>query len=143
MTTKLADSLQDKVLTLGQAGEQFPLADYLRKTYVVLTNDLATGETHDNYFDNSADANAFANLNFGELSVYQVNDLPKAAFWNLWEQFKKEMQAQGVYVTKRDGQFVVTETKPTRSDVVRGKGYGRTGRGERYSTFAGNVKFSY
>lgn len=140
----LATTLQDKVLILGAADEQFPLADYLRKNYEVVTTDPATGETNSRPFNNSTEANAYAAANSGEVVVVEVTDTPKSAFWTLWKQFKKAMQAQGVYVTQRDGNFVVTDTKPTRSQVIRGKGYGYSGEREpRYSTFAGNVKFAY
>jgi hypothetical protein len=122
---KLANTLQDKVLTLGEADEQFTLADYLRKNYEVLTNDPASGEAHSQPFNNSTEANAYAAANGGEVVVVEVTDTPKSAFWTLWKQFKKTIQAQGVFVTQRDGNFVVSDTKPTRREVMRSKGYVR------------------
>jgi hypothetical protein len=124
-TQALPDSLTGKVLTLGPANEQFALADYLRKTYLVATTDNGTGETQPHYFDNSTDANAFAGLNDSEVIVWQVNDLPKARFWDLWREFKSDLQAQGVFVTKRDGEYVVTDHKPAMNQVLQSKGYGR------------------
>jgi hypothetical protein len=114
-TEKIVAALEGKILTLGDANEQFRLSDYLRKTYRV-------GKE---LFDNSTDANAFANVNGGTVEVVEVNDRPKSAFWTLWKQFKREMQAQGVFVTKREGEFVVTDSKPSRGQVVRSKGYGQ------------------
>ena len=69
---KLANTLQDKVLTLGEADEQFTLADYLRKNYEVLTTDPATGEAHSQPFNNSTEANAYAAANGGEVVVVEV-----------------------------------------------------------------------
>lgn len=123
----LAKTLTDKVLTLGEANEQFPLADYLRKNYEVVTTDPATGEAHAATFNNSTEASAYAQANGGEVVVTEVTSTPKAAFWRLWKQFKKAIKAQGVYVTEQDGQFVVTDTKPTRGQVLAAKGYGRRG----------------
>jgi UDP:flavonoid glycosyltransferase YjiC (YdhE family) len=122
----LATTLQDKVLILGEADEQFPLADLLRKNYEVVTTCPETGETNSRAFNNSAEANAYAAATGGEVVVTEVTDTPKNAFWTLWKQFKKTMQSQGVYVTQRAGNFVVTDTKPTRREVMRSKGYGHS-----------------
>lgn len=148
-TTKLAASLQDKVLTLGPAAEQFRLAELVRKTYTVLVTDPATGEGHVvGQFDNSTDANACANLNGGEVVTDTITCTPKAVFWNLYADYKKEINAQGVYVTKIGGEYVLSATKATRRSVIAGKGYGSRAVGtinreDRFSTFAGNVKFAY
>ena len=147
-TNQIAASLQDKVLTLGPAQEQFRLADLVRKTYQVIVTDIATGETHTaGCFDNSADANACANLQGGEVVVDTVTATPKKAFWNLYADYKSEINAQGVYVTKVGGEYQLSDRKATRREIIAGNDYGPSAgtinREDRFSYFAGNVKFAY
>jgi hypothetical protein len=130
---KLTDTLQDKILTIGE--ETFRLSDYLRKNYQVESS-VDGGllwDTEAPIFNNSTEANAFAaDLNAKQniqarVVVLEVTDVLKKNFWNLWPEHKKAIQAQGVFVTKRDGKFVVSDRKATRAEIIRSKGYGRGG----------------
>ena len=113
----IPDELSEKELTIG--GATVKLSDLMRKVYVVCVED-----TDGKYFDNSTEAKAFAAANGGEVLVFKITVTPKKAFWDFWREHKKEMQAQGVFVTKDGARFAVSTTKPTRRDIIRGKGYG-------------------
>lgn len=128
-------SLEHKTLLL--AGKTYQLSELVRKLYQVVVN----GEAFNGLFDNSTEAKQCAEINDGEVVVIQVTSTPKKAFSDLWREHKKDIKAQGVYLTKDGEAFVITDMKPSRAEIIRSKGYGGSRRG--FGEMSGSEKDSY
>jgi hypothetical protein len=120
--------------TFTVTGKTHKLSDLVRKVYAVeksadgiLWDEISR---HNNSTEAGEALKGAANTGLQtRLVVVEITSTPKKAFWELWrtKEGKSAIQAAGIFVTKESGNFVVTDTKPSRRKIIRDKGYGERG----------------